>query len=219
MLLVSPAEPPSLRALGIVSPICEQNGMDFMWTCHDGTFAGAQRKAVSDLVASIRGDRIARELGQAESIQHRILIVEGDWEWNATGQSRRVRSFTRAQFDGVMLSIQVEYGWMVLHSGSLADTGRLLGRLQAWFQKESHGSLSRRPKPRANVEVKWGASRHRATGIHILQSFDGVGPKAAGAIFDHFGRVPLELVCTQDELRAVPGVGPVIVKRIAEALA
>lgn len=190
-----------------------------MWTCHDGSFAGAQRKAVNDLVASIRGDRIARELGQAESLQHRFLIVEGDWEWNATGQSRRVRSFTRAQFDGVMLSIQVEYGWMVLHSSSLADTGRLLGRLQAWFEKKSHGSLSRRPKPRGDVEVKWGGSRHRATGIHILQSFDGVGPKAAGAIFDHFGRVPLALTCTEDELRAVPGVGPVIVKRIVEALA
>jgi ERCC4-type nuclease len=218
VLLCAPSEPPSLRSLGTVSPLCEQNGMDFLWTAHDGTWVGAQRKEVRDLVASIRGDRIARELGQAEGLTHCVLIVEGDWGWNAAGQSARCRGFQRAQLDGILISIQVEHGWKVLHSTSLADTARLLARLDGWFAKPTHGSLSRRPKPRSN-EVRWGGAGHRATGIHILQSFDRVGPKAAGAIFDHFGRVPLALGCTEAELLAVPGVGSDTVKRIREALA
>jgi ERCC4-type nuclease len=217
VLLCAPSEPPSLRSLGTVSPLCEQNGMDFLWTAHDGTWVGAQRKEVRDLVASIRGDRIARELGQAEGLTHCFLIVEGDWGWNAAGQSSRCRGFQRAQLDGILISIQVEHGWKVLESPSLAGTARLLNRLDSWFAKPSHGSLSRRPKPRSN-EVRWGSNGHRATRIHIWQSIDGIGPKVAGALADAFPTMPYAPTCSDADLLAVDGVGPVAVKRIREAL-
>lgn len=213
MLLVAPSEPKSLRALGTFSAECERNGVDFLLANGNGEWIGVQRKRVDDLVASVRGDRIARELAQAESLTQAILLVEGDWRWS--GETSTRTGITRAQYDGIMLSIQVEHGWQVMHSTGLLDTAVLLRRIEAWFAKPHHDSLSRRPKPRGE---KWGQNGHRGTGAHVLQSFDGIGVSAASTIIDHFGRVPLTWTCTREEMAAVPGIGPKRVARMWEAL-
>lgn len=215
MILVSAAEPPSLRALGPYSPLCEANGMDFLVTTAEGAFAGIQRKRVDDLVASIRGDRIARELGMAEGLDTAILVIEGDWQWDSIGRSKRCRGWTRAQLDGVLLSFQVEYGWKVMASTSLADTAALLRRMEAWFAKSSHGSLSRRPKP---VKV-WGEDGHRASLIHFGQGWGGMGPVTVGNLIDHNGgRLPLKLTMSEAELCEVKGIGPGRARKMVELI-
>lgn len=206
------SEPASLRKLGTYSALCEQNGVDFLFPNAEGVFCGIQRKRVDDLVASVRGDRIARELGQCGDLATTILLVEGDWRWDSAGYSGRVRGFTRAQFDGLMLAFQAE-GWWVLHSTSLQDTARLIAQTVAWFAKGSHGSLTRRPKPRRDGQ--WGQNGHRATQIHALQCVDGWGPGLCATVVDHLG-FPLALTCTDEELLAVPGMGPGRVKKARE---
>ena len=59
-----------------------------------------------------------------------------------------------------------------------------------------------RPKP----QTVWGNRNDRDFGIHLIQSFDGIGPGVAGAIFDKFG-VPLKWTINLDDLESVPGVG------------
>lgn len=203
MLLISPAEPPALRKLGEVSTICEANGVDFLFVDANGAWVGCQRKRVDDLVASIRGDddRLSRELGQTGALAHAILIVEGDWDWSSAGESRRVRGFTRSQFDGIMVSIQAEYGWMVMHSTSVTDTARLLARLQSWFAKPNHGSLERRPKLKTDG---WAHKSSRSWAMRVYQSWDGVGPGLAGAAYDSIG-LPLQWACSREELMKALG--------------
>ena len=201
MILCSPAEPASIRTHFEVSSVCEQHGADFMFSSPHGMI-GIQRKEVRDLVASIRDDRIARELGQSSSLAQLVLVVEGDWKWRRNGESGRVDGFTRPQFDGLMLSFQ-HHGWWVLHTLTMADTVRTVRRLHSWFSKEAHDSLLSRPKPRA----QWGNGQNRDWGVFMLQSFDGLGVKSAGAIFDHFGGVPLSWDVDETELRQVPGIG------------
>ena len=75
--------------------------------------------------------------------------------------------------------------------------------------KGEHRSLDRRPKPGPN---EWGRVTDRGFGLHLLQSVDGIGPMQAGAIFDHFKRVPVELTATREQLLSIPGIGP---KRVA----
>lgn len=215
MLLISPAErAPTLRNLGTSSPLPEQNGVDFMWPGAEGEWYGCQRKRVDDLVASIRGDRIARELGQSEQLFTAILLIEGHWDWDQLGISGRVASFTRAQFDGLMLSIQAA-GWWVMHTTGIGDTAQTLQRIVAWSQKKTHGSLARRPKPRPDPEVKWGSNSHDATRLYVWQSVPGVGVGNARALVDAVG-LPLKLTVTKAELLAVNGIGPGRVKKIME---
>ena len=68
--------------------------------------------------------------------------------------------------------------------------------------KATHKGIMTRPKP----TTLWGTRNDRDFGIHVIQSFDGIGPGVAGAIFDRFG-VPLRWTVTKEELETVPGVG------------
>jgi ERCC4-type nuclease len=201
MILVSPAEPAAIRTHFEVSSSCEQHGADFLFSSPHGMI-GVQRKEVRDLVASIRDDRIARELGQSKQLAQMVLIVEGDWKWRRNGESARMEGFTRPQFDGLMLSFQ-QHGWWVLHTATMADTVRTIHRCVSWFTKDTHDSLLVRPKPKS----VWGTATNRDWAIHLLQSFDGLGVKSAAAIYDHFGRVPLIWTANEKELLEVPGVG------------
>jgi ERCC4-type nuclease len=213
MILVSPAEGPLLRKLGETSSLPEQMGADFLLTTQAG-FVAVQRKEVRDLVASIRGDRIARELGQATACAHAVLIVEGDWAWTQAGESRSVPGFLRAQYDGFCLSMQVSHKWTVLTSDSMAGTARLVRQVESWFQKTSHTSLAGRPNHRG----AWGTTRNRDFAVHLLQSFDGIGVEQAGRIWDHFQGVPLAWTVDKDAMMQVPGIGTGRAEKLMGAL-
>jgi ERCC4-type nuclease len=210
-ILVSPAEPAALRKIGPTSPLPETLGADFLIVTDQG-FVGVQRKEVRDLVASIRGDRIARELGQSGGLLRMVLIVEGDWAWDRTGSSRTVPGLLKAQYDGFCLSIQ-SHGWWVLTSETMTDTIRLIGQVDSWWQKPNHGSLYQRPKSRA----LWGTHRNREWGVHWWQAIPGVGVGMAGVLYDHVG-VPVRWTIGEADLLAVPGIGKGRAAQILAAL-
>lgn len=201
-MLVSSAEPASLRTLGTYSPLPEQMGADFLIPCPLG-MVGVQRKEIHDLIAS-RGDgRLARELAQMKQLDQAILLVEGKLRWTSDGLLSTSRTkWTRAMHLGLLLSIQSNGVW-VTSSESLQDSREYLSHLESWMMKENHKGINIRPKP----QTKWGQLNDRDFGIHVLQSFDSIGPGVAGAIFDRFG-VPMKWTVTQKDLETVPGVGP-----------
>lgn len=211
-ILVSPAEPSNLRQIGETSGLPEQYGADFLITTSEG-FVGVQRKEVRDLVASIRGDRIARELGQSSALVRTVLVVEGDWGWTRSGDSRIVPGFLRAQYDGFCLSIQ-NHGWWILTTDSMAGTATLIRQVQNWFQKGSHNSLAGRPNHRG----LWGTASNRDWAVHLLQSFDGIGVEQAGRIWDHFEGVPLAWTVDKDAMMGVPGIGKGRAEKLMGAL-
>src|SRR3990167_6796497 len=74
---------------------------------------GVQRKEVRDLVASVKGERLAKELGQMQHLDLAVLVVEGEPRWTADGQllDDHVR-WTRRQHHGTLLSIQAAGVWL-----------------------------------------------------------------------------------------------------------
>ena len=70
-----------------------------------------------------------------------------------------------------------------------------------------------RPKP----TTLWGSRSDRDWGIHVIQSFDGIGPGVAGAIFDRFG-LPIQWTVTKADLESVPGVGKKRASKMWETL-
>ncbi len=217
-LLVAPTEPKAFDVLGDRSSVPETYGCDFLGT-PQGRLVGIQRKTCADLVASLRDDRLSRELSQIQALHRSVLCVEGAWGWNSEGTATKVHGgdgkgssgFTRSQFDGVMLSCQVN-GMIVLHSDGIADTIRQITQVVRFFERESHDSLFVRPKYRAD---EWGTAAHRGWAIHLLQSFPGISVVTAAAIYDAVG-LPLRWDDdTAELLKLVPGCGP---KRIAALL-
>jgi hypothetical protein len=51
-----------------------------------------------------------------------------------------------------------------------------------------------------------------------LQGIPNIGPGVAGAVFDHFGRVPLRWDVTEKDMMGVAGVGKKRVEQMMAAL-
>ncbi len=209
-MLVSPAEPPSLRALGEVSLLTEQHGADFLMFTRAGLIA-VQRKEIRDLVSSIRSDdRFHREMGQLcqPGIDHAILLVEGDWRFDRSGNSLAIRhggTWTRKSWHGIQMSVQWR-GIGLVRTDSLDDTAAWLAQAEIWYDKATHTSLDVRPKP---VKEAWG-DVERNFWLQLLQSFPGISAVTAGAVYDKAKEDDVQLLgwCVSESwLLSVPGIG------------
>lgn len=148
-----------------------------------------------------------------------ILVVEGDWDWSRKGFSRKVlgdkehgSEFTIAQFNGVQLSAQVNGIWVV-STPDQRGTEIFLEQLPVWLDRDNHLSLLGKPKARG----RWGTPTSEEWQSWVWQSWDGVGPKLAGALVKAVG-LPLRFTVSREELQKVPGIGRVKATTIWQTL-
>jgi ERCC4-type nuclease len=199
-LLISPTEPEAIRALGTVSPEPEAQGADVLWEGPTGR-VGVQRKELADLVTSLHDGRLGRELRAMRWLATRVLLIEGRVRWTVAGLLATVAArVSKEELRGLLLSVQLRGVW-VLQADDVADSARAIRHLHRWSAKRDHRALDVDARAR-------GQPATRSWGTHVLQAVPGVGPVVAGAIWDHFGGLPLRWSCTPDELGAVRGVGP-----------
>jgi ERCC4-type nuclease len=192
-----------------VSSVPEKFGADFMFVSPVFGRVGVQRKEISDLIASLRDDRVSREVQQLQALDQGVFIIEGRVEWTNDGAllSARDSQFTKTQYQGICWSLQSSGFWLV-HTGSMTETIESLLSLSRWAMKARHTSLLRRAGPAKDA---WGTVGSKETMIHIMQGFPGVGYELGKRIVDQYGKLPLAL--TKD-LSAVRGVGPKMLARI-----
>lgn len=201
-MFVAPSEPPALRALRTNDTSPEPFGADVMFAAQ-GKLWGVQRKEWKDLLASVRDGRLNKELAQMQQLGVAILLVEGEPRWTRDGAIvHEYLQWSRKQWDGLLLSVQSRGVWL-MHTKDLTGTIAFVLELHEWANKDSHASLYRRPKP-ANV---WGERDNNDSQLWLLQAVDGIGPKQAQRIVEHFGRVPLQWSVTRDEMLQVKGIG------------
>lgn len=216
-MLISPTEQSHIfRPHGKTSSLPERHGCDFLIFTPSGPI-GVQRKAIPDLLSSLNDGRLAKELAQIQSshlLSHAILVIEGPLHWTNEGSlTISHTNFNKSAWYGVLLSLQTT-GVVTLQTESTEETLSLLMYLPSYFSKRNHRSLHTRPKQRSS----WGTTSNRSFAIHLLQSFSGVGPTTAEAIYAHMNGVPLQWTVTASELAEVPGVGKLTARRLLAAL-
>lgn len=204
-MLVSPAEPEYLRRLGTVSSTCEKVGADFLIHSPVHGAVGVQRKELKDFIASSYDGRLVKEVAQMKVLGLGVLLLEGRVQWTDDGLVLGNYSrWTRSQHLGTIWSIQLA-GYWIAQTQSMAETSEWLSTFIKWTSKPRHKGMLSRPGP--TVTSVWGKADNRDWGIHLLQSFPGIGADTAGAIYDHFEGVPLSWTVSEKELKAVKGVG------------
>lgn len=215
-MLISPTEPPAIRALGTTSSTPELYGCDILIVANK-TRTGVQRKKFpEDLVASLADGRLYSQLPKMAALDRAVLILEGHGQWTMDGELvDRYARFTKTQLYGLVNSILWEFGVHVQTVRDVKETADYLAALEAWINKPKHSSLRTRPGAPKN---SFGLTGEREQAAHILQGLPGVGVELAFRIYDHFGRVPLRWDCTIEELMKVRGVGKVKAARIYGAL-
>lgn len=202
-MLVSPAEPAALRALGISSPLPEKMGADFLFVTPQG-FVGVQRKTVDDLVSSVSDERLSKEVIQmGQNLVIAELLIEGRPAWTSDGALMGYGRMNRAGWRNLLRSIMAG-GIGVSYSDGLDDTIAALTEFARWAGKDVHNSLIRRPGPTG----VWGRPDSKEWALHLLQGIDGVGPGVASAIYDYCGGLPLMWTISEAEMLEIPGIGP-----------
>jgi ERCC4-type nuclease len=192
-----------------ISSLCEQRGSDFLFPVTELGFVGIQRKAIRDLVASLRDGRLAKEIGQMEGLGMKVLILEGKNNWTRDGESTLVNGWSETQQTGVIFSMFLK-NFLVLETVDHLHTSRSILQLQKYLAKSNHSSLDRRPK----AVGTWGKADSKEFAIHVLQSFPGVGVDLARRIYDRFG-LPLQWTVDVLDLQQLDGIG---VKKAAQII-
>lgn len=214
-ILIAPTEPTEIKRLGASSSVPESYGVDIFWHAKPIGLCGVQRKELTDFIASMQDGRLAKEVVQMQNLDLKAVIVEGKGRWTRDGELLHNWSrCTRRQLRGFLWSMRSEGVW-VETTDSVEDTVKTVAWLKAWTEKGDHSSLKSRSGPKRS---SWGHVSERSYAIHLLSSFQGVGPKTAEAILDHFGGVPLSWDVTEEELIQVDGVGKLTAKRLVKAL-
>lgn len=215
--LVAPTERPPISSLGKTSSLPERVGCDVVWMSPSG-LCGIQRKAVMDLIASVRDSRLGMELEQmlAADLHIAAVVVEGAPTWTVDGEMLvKHTRWTLDQQWGVESSIQSKGIW-VLHSRTSTETCKLIERLYRRSQEAVHeSSLLRRPGPQRNG---WGKLTDKNTAIYLMTGIPKIGVELASRIYDHFGHSVVGLTVTKEQLMEVEGIGEVIADSIVRAM-
>lgn len=205
----------SLIPDAIYSSVCEANGCDVITPTRHGLI-GFQRKTLPDLESSLRDGRFALQLAQLRSspaLISRFVILELDRNRRTTdGRSFLDSSLTSQSLTTIGLKLFFNDTHLI-ECPDIQSTIALIGRVADYLESDGRDRLTR-PKPSGNA---WGTRSNRDWGIHVLQSFPGIGPRTAGLIYDAFG-LPLTWSVTEKDLTSIPGVGKVIAKRLIAAL-
>lgn len=202
-ILVSPTERGLFATLGRTSALPERNGVDAYWVAR-GKQWGVQRKRFpEDFVASLHDGRLSKELGQMGKLDAAIILIEGYGKWTVTGELVDA-PLSRSQLWGFIMSCFLTRGVLCIQVADESEGIELVKSLYKWSNKEAHRSLLSRPGPKKDA---WGTRNSKDWQIHLMQSFEGIGPGVAEAIIDHFGGVPLEWTVSVNELQQVKGVG------------
>lgn len=222
-VFIAPSEPIQLKAVQTGPPIGmfnpEKFGCDVIWFVN-GVVHGCQRKETSDLLASLADGRIEREVALMEEklAGRSMLIIEGQWRWTTDGflLDAYNSKFNKSALWGIEWSLQRKGIW-VMRTRNLDETVELVKAFPRWASKPSHTSLDRRPKAKGQFGTGDKAS-YRRRGVHLLQSFESVGPTTAERIFDYFERVPLRWTVDAGELAKVPGIGRPTAQKLIDSL-
>ena len=213
-MLISPTEPSALRDLGTTSILTEKYGADILMLAKTVRIGVQRKQFPNDLMASLADGRLYDQIRKMGALNHAVLLLEGRGKWTSDGTLIHQTSFTRDQLHGLIMSFSFEFGIQVIQVRDMGETCQFLTNMEKWVHKPSHTSLLRRPGPSKD---SWNEKSERMNGIHLIQSFPGVGPTLAARVYDHYGRVPMhwdEDVVFED----VPGIGKEKARQLREAL-
>lgn len=224
-ILISPAERhPAILSLGETHSLPETVGCDILWSAYG--LCGVQRKAVSDLLASVDDGRLPMEVAQMKaSLRVGVVVIEGRIAYTGTADDSVLlgqygQQWTRGRLESLEMSIMAEGIW-VRHSTDERDTARVVMSVAKWTSKPEHRTVSSFPKTNLS---KWGTAENDDWLVRVLSSFPGISVTRARGIVGRWREIhpesnqsPLGWRMGYEELLSVPGIGPPTVKKLLEA--
>lgn len=198
-----------------ISTLPEQHGCDILIPTRRG-IVGFQRKTLPDLLSSLQDGRLYYSLNQlrtSATVTHSFLLVESRFTLTTDGTHYTEADISVKTLNTIIAKFSL-FNVSYIPTYSLAGTLAACIDIPRYISTDESTTLHR-PK---NVRNEWGQTSNETYGVFLLQSFPGIGPKVATAIYRHFNGVPISWSVTADDLARVPGVGKVRATALLEAV-
>jgi Fanconi anemia group M protein len=164
-----------------------------------------ERKTVEDFLDTLTGgDRsIFEQVGDAARHYARpVVVIEGEDLYGARNVHHRA-------IQGALASLAVDFGASVLQTSGEDETADLLETIARREQEEA-GEVSVHGEKQSKTLTEQQE--------YVVSSVAEVGPVTARGLLAHFGSVEAVMTASEDDLRAVDGVGEVTAMRIREVV-
>ncbi len=188
-----------LEALGATVKVVELEVGDYVLS---GDLA-VERKTAVDFVSSIFDGRIFNQVGKLRlNFQKPVFLIEGDVYSTRS-------AITREALDGALSYLVAIEGCSILYVKDTAAAAGLLYRMATHAQNGLGYDVSfRRGK----------SAPGRGEALFCIEGVPGVGATTSIKILNHFRSVHAFMTATEEQLRAIPGLGPKKVERIYQAI-
>ncbi|ABO34500.1 ERCC4 domain protein [Methanococcus maripaludis C5] len=159
-----------------------------------------ERKTAEDFENSIIDKRLFNQIMDLKKYERPLMIIEGN---------EFVRIHENA-IRGMMFSIMIDYQIPIMFSRDIEDTADILVKLAEREQIKEKREISIRYGKRP-MSLK---ERQK----FLVEGLPDVGPVMAENLLDNFNSVENIFTATEEELKAVEGMGPVTAKKIKEVV-
>lgn len=187
-----------------ISSLPERHGCDLMVPTKQGV-VGYQRKTLPDLVASLQDGRLYYELNQinaSATVNVAYLCIESRFVTTVGSENYAEANISVSTVRSIIAKFH-HFGVGYLPTASPRDTLASVISVSRYIASGKAGTIQRTKQ----TDNEWGRSDAKGYGVFLLQSFPGIGPKVAEAIYDHFNGVPIMWAVNAGELAQVPGIG------------
>jgi len=165
-----------------------------------------ERKTVRDFVDTLVDRDLLGQLKElADAAQRPVLVIEG------TDDIFAMRSIHPNAVRGAVAAIAIDLGVAILSTRNPEETAQMLFLLA---KREDGGASDEGRKLHPHKSYRSGSEEME----YIVSSIPGVGLKNARLLLARFGSVRAVANATEDEIRAVKGIGEKTARRIADIL-
>lgn len=194
---------------------------------------GIERKTISDLIQSMTSGRMTSHQlpGMSRSYDYSYVLVEGLWRanpktnmleihkgsrrWQAYNYGNRYMTFSAVT--SFLNAIAIGYNVHIWRTGTIRESARWIDDTHTWWSKPwgRHSTFKQFHVVDApTITGFWKPGLLE----RMLKEIDGVGWDKARILAEHFN-TPLE-VCfaSEQELTAIPGIGPKLATKIKEVM-
>ena len=152
-----------------------------------------ERKTARDFVDTlVERDLLGQVKRMADSCEHPVLIIEGTDLYIQ-------RNIAPNAIRGALAAISVQLGVSVFMSAGPEETAEMLYVLMNRELGEPSG------RPSLHHHKSYRSEREQLE--YVLSSFPGIGPHQARSLLEHFGSLSAVISASEEELRAVEGIG------------
>lgn len=169
-----------------------------------------ERKAVRDMVTSIKDGRWFRQAIKLSSIPiQTMVILEG------TSVDYQSGGMKREAIQGALISLSLLFKIPLIRSRTPEETAQLM--IYAARQIQSFGCHS---APTRNLPFGRRMKDNHKRQMHILQGFPGIGPVRARLLLKKFGSLTatFEALSGSGETLSLPGIGEKTMRQIREMM-